>query len=446
MSGPKVVRIVTREELVALCESLLGRAAAALEAWEQSCARGEGLTETEKAAGRARLASLRQMLTSDRFAELQKEVPREITFLRDDQRERSEKAVARAAAARSAERRRGDAAKALLSALAQIGKPVDGALRAALEKADPAALARGFALLSAPRENGGADRRALAARYMEGDEDRSLEAWLGRQPDSLDPRFGRLEAAVCEIAQLGDAALAASLESRIAETSVEPVGARRDLLIDSLQVDLAQALRARRENASRAADIRLDLAELAALDMAQQAAEFERRLGAVLVGGGDLTKLASEVVAAAASGRAALAARARRDAVLQSLAGLGYEVTEGLSTAWVADGKVVLRKADRPDYGVEISGDAGAARLQMRAVAFDGAQGGPDPSRDRDAETLWCGDVSALKAQLSQAGGDLVIEKALAIGATPLKRVEVFGQASGAATAEAPVQRTRTLR
>jgi hypothetical protein len=50
-------------------------------------------------------------------------------------------------------------------------------------------------------------------------------------------------------------------------------------------------------------------------------------------------------------------AYSHRSAVLEGLAGLGYEVTEGMSTAWVNGGRVVLRKAASPGYGVELSGD-----------------------------------------------------------------------------------------
>ncbi|YCI88526.1 hypothetical protein M1D99_12320 [Pseudomonas sp. R3-41] len=39
------------------------------------------------------------------------------------------------------------------------------------------------------------------------------------------------------------------------------------------------------------------------------------------------------------------AALARREAVLDGLASLGYEVREGMATAWVETGKVVLRKS-----------------------------------------------------------------------------------------------------
>jgi hypothetical protein len=40
-----------------------------------------------------------------------------------------------------------------------------------------------------------------------------------------------------------------------------------------------------------------------------------------------------------------MAAVERRRAVLEGLASLGYEVSEGMATAWVKQGRVVLRKA-----------------------------------------------------------------------------------------------------
>jgi hypothetical protein len=36
-------------------------------------------------------------------------------------------------------------------------------------------------------------------------------------------------------------------------------------------------------------------------------------------------------------------------------------------------------------------------------------------------ETIWCGDLGKLQASLADGGSDLVIEKALAVGATPVK-------------------------
>jgi hypothetical protein len=426
---------------------MLARVAAALAAWEHACNRVSGLTEAERAAGQARLARLRQMLTEDRFVEVQQEAQREVTFLKDDQRDRVAKAAAAAAAARRADQRRGEAAKVLLAALDKKGAALGDDLRDALRGAaagrnDPEAIARGFALLSATDDDGGADRKALAARYKDGAEDRSLAAWLVAQPQEGDPRAERLEAGIDTLVSLGDSERAEGYRNRLAGLLAETSGVRRSLLADSIEIELGQALKAARESVGLVDDLRLDLAELAQLNASQAYASFHQRLEDALTQPSVLTALATDVANALAVAKAGLAAKARREAVLQSLAGLGYEVTEGLSTAWVSDGKVILRKADRPDYGVEISGGAAAERFQMRAVAFAGADGGPDLSRDRDAETLWCGDVTALKADLAQAGGDLVIEKALAIGATPLKRIEIVGQTIGVEVARAPGLKT----
>jgi hypothetical protein len=53
--------------------------------------------------------------------------------------------------------------------------------------------------------------------------------------------------------------------------------------------------------------------------------------------------------------------------------------------------------------------------------------------------------VSALQARLGDGGCGLVIDKALPIGATPLKRIAISGPDDGG-RAEAPILRERTLR
>jgi hypothetical protein len=70
---------------------------------------------------------------------------------------------------------------------------------------------------------------------------------------------------------------------------------------------------------------------------------------------------------------------------------------------------------------VELASAPDATRLQVRAVAFEGDR---DTSRDRDVETLWCGDFGKLQGLLAAQGGSIAIEKALAVGAMPLKTVD----------------------
>jgi hypothetical protein len=161
----------------------------------------------------------------------------------------------------------------------------------------------------------------------------------------------------------------------------------------------------------------------------------------------DATALTARAAAARASldaHRTVTAAGARRAALLKGLSALGYEITEGMSTTWAADGRLVLKSATRPDYGVEVSAAGSSERMQMRAVVFDADGRRPDPARDRDAETIWCGDVSTLQEDLAKLGGGLIIEKALPVGATPLKRIVV--ELDRRTSVQVSTPRERTLR
>ncbi|MCS3695031.1 hypothetical protein ABIF07_000229 [Bradyrhizobium elkanii] len=119
----------------------------------------------------------------------------------------------------------------------------------------------------------------------------------------------------------------------------------------------------------------------------------------------------------------AMAAEERRLAVLEGLASLGYEVSEGMATAWVQKGQIVLRKAANPGYGVELSGGSKSDLLQVRAVGIGGLTEVRDTSRDRDMETIWCGEFDRLKALVAKAGGNVAIESARPVGQFPLKIV-----------------------
>src|SRR5260370_41825153 len=62
-----------------------------------------------------------------------------------------------------------------------------------------------------------------------------------------------------------------------------------------------------------------------------------------------------------------MAAGVCRRAVLEGLASLGYEVSEGMAAAHVPGGRGVLRKGASTGYGVELSGGSQSDLLQRRA-------------------------------------------------------------------------------
>ena len=444
MSGPKVVRIVTREEVIANCQGYLARLDAVLARWARDGCRTDTVTDAEVEAARNRRDQIAALLGEDRFLELQKAAPQEIAFLKGDLQNRMERAAAAQARARTIERRQEEAAASLLKALSRQGgdppAPVVQALSdAAKGKGDVAAALRmGFAQLGAPAKDGQA-LRDLARRLKGDGPQRSLADWLAAQPPSADElALSRIETRLGEMATLGDEPGVAEFQDRLQRIKDGEDEARRPLLMDSLGLDLAHALARARSLADLQSQLDEAFAELATLN-AEAAAELKGTAQASSVEGA--TSQLARLLQAIEQHKALNAAAARRSAVLEGLASLGYEVGEELSTAWVRDGRVVLRRPAQPGYGVEVGGGAGAERVQMRVVAF--GDGAIDPVRDRDAETLWCGDVTSLQARFAAAGTALTIEKALAIGAVPVKRC-VEPEDRNAAR-EGPARQSQTL-
>lgn len=439
MSGPKVVRIVTREEILEICNGMLARVDAALAEWTRVGRQHDCIDEEALAAAQHRRNELAALIAADRFTELQKQAPEEEAFLRNDIQVSLAKVAAKQAAARKVQRREREAAASLLRSLKSRGAALDPELERRLARGEAGALAEGFQLL-ANAAGTPAGSRDLAARLGVGAEHRSFADWLASQPVSdTDPAIEKIEMRIAELASLVDETTMARWRERLDEAlAAEP--ARRALLQDGLDVETGRALTEVKQRAAAATDLRLVIAELAAAGRETSLLSQDiDALNAQAVAG-----RISQARSALEAHRSALSQAARRAAILEGLTGLGYEVTEGMNTTLADNGKLVLRSAARPDYGVEVS--PAGERVQMRPVAFTSSGGvGPDRTRDRDAETIWCGDVSALQEKLDEIGGGLVIEKSTPIGATPLKRIEIAAS-QVVAEAEAPVKRERTLR
>jgi hypothetical protein len=439
MSGPKVVRIVTREELVERCNGMLARVDAALAEWIRVGQRNGCLDDEAIAAARDRRAALAGLIVADRFLDFQKQAPMEESFLRGDIDARLAQIATERAAARSRERRQSEAGRSLVRTLHAREVQIAPELEDSLRRGEPEAIAAGFRLL-AERSSVASASRDLAAKLQGEGSPKSFAEWLAARPSvDTDKTIERLEMRIAELSSFVSEKTAGAWRARLDEATTAE-RARRGLLLDGLEVETGRALTEARSRASAATDLDLLLAELevAGLDTAQL------RAGVDTLDASDLAARAAAAKTALESHRAAKAALGRRAAVLKELSALGYELAEGMDTASVQEGRLVLRNATRPDYGVEVSAAGTGERLQMRAVAFDTPAGSPDPARDRDAETIWCGDVSTLQDRLAKIGGALAIEKALPIGATPLKRI-MLETGTQAATA-APAPKKQTLR
>ncbi|MBN9438476.1 hypothetical protein [Bosea sp. (in: a-proteobacteria)] len=440
MSGPKVVRIVTREEHEAICRGMLARIDAALEQWAEAGRRNDFLDAPAVEAARRRRDALAALAAQGRFAEMQVQAPAEESFLRSDMRFRLEKAAAAKAAARTHARRRSEAGVALIRAAAAAGVVLPDGVMSGLEQGEEAALAEGFRALAANRPTSH-PKSTLAEQLRPGERTLSFSDWLAAQPAApTDPDIDRIEARLEELVALGEVVAIEPLRKRLTEASGAP-SSRRGLLLDGLEVESGRVLAEARKAADLMSALRVLLAEMAqaglpvaAFAVSEDAApaikDIQARLGAA--------------EAALARHRGDEAASARRAAVMKGLAGLGYEVREGMTTTFAASGRLVVADASRPGYGVEVSGAADGRQFQMRPVAFTAPGERADTSRDRDAETTWCGQVSELSKTLAASGGGMEIVRALPIGATPLKRVANADYGSVEGT-EAMVTKERSM-
>lgn len=423
MSGPKVVRIVTREENEAICRGLLARIDAALEEWSEAGRHNDCLDAATIEAARRRRDALAALAGQGKFAEMQAQAPVEESFLRSDMRFRLEKAAAAKAAARTHARRRVEAATTLLRALSAAGIELSGDVMLDLERGDESALAEGFRALSARRSVPEATS-ALAQQLRPGAKTVSFADWLAEQPaPESDPGIARIEARVDELASFPHAGSTERLQARLEEArQAQP--SRRSLILDGLEIETGRALAEARQVADLISALRMLEAEMAQAGLLVDV--FELSDG--ILGAEAVQARVSAAEAALADHRVKGAAAARRAAVMKGLAGLGYEIREGMTTAFAASGNLVVADSARPGYGVEVSGAADGRQFQMRPVAFEAPGQSADASRDRDAETIWCSQVTALSKSLADGGDGLEIVRALPIGATPLKRVSAPDQ------------------
>lgn len=449
MSGPKVVRIVTREEIIATCLGLIAALEAAVEQWHSVGERNDVVDATDITQARARVEAMRTLLAEDKFTELQKRVPAEIGFLASDTEQRIERAATRAAEARRDSRRRISAAAALTAALSAKGLSIPEELRRPGSCSSDdlhTAMRRGIEMLTpAPDSHAITDRqRDLASRLGDGEARSTLADWIAAQTVSFedDPALRAIECRFEELRAL-DPEAAEPFTDRIDRLQGETSG-RRGLLIDSLTLDIADARTGAMARTKSIAEIRGMEAELrAAKTPAAEATLAE--IATALGGRPDTSSLSSlatsckETLDIIAKEQAEIH---RRRAILSGLADLGYEVKEGMETAWIRDGRVVMKSSKSPGYGVEVGGDP-ANLMQVRTVGFQSGFAPRSADLDIAAEIGFCGDFALLQQRLSKDGSDLSIVKALGVGTTPVKTVQVSVEQVGEITHPAAVDRER---
>lgn len=432
MSGPKVVRVVTREERIEICEGLLAQLAAASRALKVDAVRLGDPESEELARSTARRDALVELIRQDNFDLAETQIRQEIGFISSKRNEVVERAASAAAVARRQLSSQRHAATTLLKELERRAPEAHAEFAAGLRmiadqsKATTIAesvLAKAMAALSPtePNTHLSDEQKALA---------RSLQTAQGADVDGIswqlltaqDKRIVDLQHRLAEIDVFGSHEATTAFTKRLDALELEAEGPVRNIKLDALVIEVASAVARLRRLWGLVESARGALAEAEALGTTSELASVSQELQAAIDDPDEarLTKATADVAEAVRLARAFKAAAARREAILAGLATLGYQVNENMATFWVDEGRVVLKKADTDMHGVEIASAPDAQRLQVRAVAFAAAL---PAAANLAAENAWCGDFGRLQAHLQQQAGDLAIERALPVGAVPLKVV-----------------------
>jgi hypothetical protein len=437
MSGPKVVRIVTREEVQAICRGLMR----AFELMAAQLLQQVKRHDLPCAAFEKDIAGRRETLTTlfndDRWSDLQKLAPAMTGYLVAEEKNIKLQAQAAAELVRSKRRHLIDSARSLILLLESAGRNVPDALRAIPREALHADDQQ-FAIMQAiigkqtqqqvGRENAAslsAEDMELAKRLGAGGRGQTVAEWLAiSQVATIDVASKRLDALLAEIETNEDAVLARDFVARAAAIAGEESEQRRALLTDSLILDAAASARRRHEQEVKFNKLRATQASLEGL--ATRPAQAMASNIAVALQARDtasVDRLIAEGASVIDSETRDLAATSRRRAILTGLASLGYEVREGMTTSWVRDGRITLQKPGAPDYGVELGAPADTVRLQIRLVGSDRPLTPRSAQRDRDQETIWCSEFGELQDLIAKSSGELIIERAQPVGAVAVKTV-----------------------
>ncbi|MCF6312978.1 MAG: hypothetical protein L3J39_11055 [Verrucomicrobiales bacterium] len=245
---------------------------------------------------------------------------------------------------------------------------------------------------------GNAAIREWLAQFDSGEEGAAAMAELPERH----PQRWRLEVERIreEVGLLEGAAVDAveQIQASLARIEAEIDEEKRVRLLDDLRYPLAEQVRQARESARRVEQVEEWLQALAVhaeyLDLAEWKRRFER---------GDAVQ-AVEVEEAIEEANAAAAAAVARREVLTALQSIGYELRSGMETAFVRDGRIVVRKPNDGDYGVELSTlpQGGVNLIRSRVVRLRGqeAQTADERLRDKEREESWCSDRQSIAEYL----------------------------------------------
>ena len=277
-----------------------------------------------------------------------------------------------------------------------------------------------------------------------------LAEWLATNPAVVAPPAAaergileKLDALLVQIGALQDTAGWSELMRRAEAVRSEADAGRRRRFYENLVLDCSARLKQLRATQAWIAELDKLIEDAAAyagtaVDEVATALRDLRRAGRPEV----LAPWRERLAATQQRELARLERERKRQAILDSLADLGYETNAGLETALVQAGKLVVRKPGESDYAVEIVSDAGLSMVQTTMVRYSDTPELTEQQRRRDTEREdeWCADHARLRERLAKQGLATSFKLKLPSGEHPVKIVPREHQPAAPAQAKGKLQ------
>lgn len=438
MSGPKVIHVVPRQVVIDICTTAIAEAEHALVEWQRIMDRNMISAPTVLKDFSDALNDVRGMFAADQFLEVQKAAPELTAAIQSNGQQQLAAHASEAASRKRQERSLRLSAEAVLARAreGELELPEEcvrilsdaAAARSVAHDAVQHALSQANAALYAKEDNSPSQRQLELAGALGATGETTTAANVLRNAEDslLDPRVARITSLVADFASLGEDDIAAEFSSRLEKVNQADTKGdtqQTNLLLSSLEIDIAPALKKAREFSALRHDIGVEIAASQATnDWEACSKDLREAQTAVERGEADLARRHIEQAKKLRSERQKQrAAQSSRAAILDGLKALGYEVREGMATQWAENKQLVVRHAAKPGVALELAGTLEGGRLQARMVALQGSA--RDPHADKQTEEKWCSELDSLRKHISGRGGEITIVKAVAAGAAPLKVV-----------------------
>lgn len=427
MSGPKVVHIITREEQIQRAERLLERLDCAIGQWLNKRMQLTGDIESDLEKFQQQRENLQTLLENDQFSTLEQAMPLVIASLEVNIADHQEQAITEQVRIHRRNRQLKKNAQVLCQQLrhknisipVQLAEQLEAITKGLFDANSNSVLQQGFLLLQPviTPQILSAEQQRLLNKMSPSSALTSFEQWQNSQGDDSDPARQKLERFISELNIIDrQQAQAYSMRLNLLDSETDP--SQYQLLLDSLNLDLANEIRYSKKRQSLMERLEQLVTEIQAQQvriLPETQANLKQLHQTKLV---ELEQLIAQCEMQLNQHVSEENARSRRQAILCGLTKLGYEVREGMATAWQQNGNIIINNPMVPGYGIEIGGKAANARLQIRPVRLTSVE---DHSRDIDAETLWCSDFNRLSQWMTEQGCRLELERGTPVGQIAVK-------------------------